>query len=408
MAEHREKIRKIAVAGIGYVGLSLAVMLAQGQEVYAVCRHQEKADMVNVGKKSPIRDPELERFLAEKTLDLTVTLDEREAYTGADLVIVAAPTNYDPQTHRFDTSAVEDVVRQAAAWAPEALIVIKSTVPVGYTKSLREKTGLRNILFSPEFLREGKGLYDNLYPRRIIVGTDMADEEMVKAAEGFGGLLRAAALGDDVPVLVMGSTEAEAAKLFANAYLAMRVGFFNELDTYAELNGLDAREIIKGVCMDWRIGDHYNNPSFGYGGYCFPKDTKQLLASCADMPQRIIRAVVETNDVRKDHITAQVMKRLAGKERPVVGVYRLIMKSGSDNFRDSAVQGIMERLAGEGVSIVVYEPTLAGQTSFNGYMVNNDLGSFLAGCDVILANRYEEELAPAADKLYTRDLFRQD
>ena len=408
MEKTQTTINKIAVAGIGYVGLSLAVMLAQEHKVYAVCRHQEKADLVNAGKRSPIRDAELERFLAEKELDLTVTVDEREAYTGADLVIVAAPTNYDPQTRRFDTSAVEDVVRQAAAYAPEALIVIKSTVPVGYTKSLREKTGLRNILFSPEFLREGKGLYDNLYPRRIIVGTDMADEEMVKAAEGFGELLKAAALNRDVSVLVMGSTEAEAAKLFANAYLAMRVGFFNELDTYAELNGLNAREVIQGVCMDWRIGDHYNNPSFGYGGYCFPKDTKQLLAGCADMPQRLIRAVVETNDVRKDHIAAQVMKRLAGKDAPVAGVYRLIMKFGSDNFRDSAVQGVMERLAGEGVSIVVYEPVLGEQTSFNGYAVNNDLDSFLAGCDVILANRYEDALAPAADKLYTRDLFRRD
>ncbi len=402
-----ETENKIAVAGIGYVGLSLAVLLSQEREVVAVCQHQAKADMLNKEKKSPIREPEIEEFLATKDLHLTVTTDGKEAYTGADLVIVATPTNYDPQKHYFDTSAVEDVVAQVMEYSPEAIIVIKSTIPVGYTKSLREKTGCKNILFSPEFLRESKALYDNLYPRRIIVGTDMADERLVKAAEAFGQLLKGAALREDVPVLTMGFTEAEAVKLFANTYLAMRVSFFNELDTYAELNGLNAREIIDGVCLDYRIGDGYNNPSFGYGGYCFPKDTKQLLANCADVPQRLIRAVVETNEVRKEHIASQVMKRLAGKSEPVVGVYRLTMKSNSDNFRESAIQGVMRYLSEQGVKIMVYEPTLSGG-DFNGYPVNDDLAGFMAESDVIIANRYDEELAPAADKLYTRDQFHRD
>ena len=403
-----EKRGKIAVAGIGYVGLSLAVLLAQEHGVVATCKHQSKADMLNKEKRSPIRDAEIEEYLASKDLDLTVTVDGKEAYTGAELVIVATPTNYDSQKKYFDTSAVEDVVEQVMEYAPDAIIVIKSTIPVGYTESLRKKTGCRNILFSPEFLRESKALYDNLYPRRIIVGTDMADERLMKAAEDFGGLLKAAALREDVPVLTMGFTEAEAVKLFANTYLAMRVSFFNELDTYAELNGLNAREIIEGVCLDARIGDGYNNPSFGYGGYCFPKDTKQLLANCAGVPQRLIRAVVESNEVRKEHIAAQVMRRLAGKSAPVVGVYRLTMKSNSDNFRESAIQGVMKYLADQGVKIEIYEPTLKDQSAFNGYAVNNDLAGFMAESDVIIANRYDEVLAPAADKLYTRDQFHRD
>lgn len=406
--KENEKKEKIVVAGIGYVGLSLAVLLSQHHEVVATCQHQSKADMLNKEKKSPIRDAEIEEFLATKNLDLTVTTDGKEAYTGANLVIVATPTNYDPHKHYFDTSAVEDVVYQVMEYSPDAIIVIKSTIPVGYTKSLREKTGCKNIIFSPEFLRESKALYDNLYPRRIIVGTDMEDERLVKAAEKFGHLLKDAALREDVPVLTMGFTEAEAVKLFANTYLAMRVGFFNELDTYAELNGLNAREIIDGVCLDYRIGDGYNNPSFGYGGYCFPKDTKQLLANCANVPQRLIRAVVETNDVRKEHIASQVMKRLAGKAAPVVGVYRLTMKSNSDNFRESAIQGVMKHLADQDVKIMVYEPTLKEQSDFNGYAVNNDLETFMDTCDVIIANRYDEELLPAADKLYTRDQYHRD
>ena len=406
--KENEKKEKIVVAGIGYVGLSLAVLLSQHHEVVATCQHQSKADMLNKEKKSPIRDAEIEEFLATKNLDLTVTTDGKEAYTGANLVIVATPTNYDPHKHYFDTSAVEDVVYQVMEYSPDAIIVIKSTIPVGYTKSLREKTGCKNIIFSPEFLRESKALYDNLYPRRIIVGTDMEDERLVKAAEKFGHLLKDAALREDVPVLTMGFTEAEAVKLFANTYLAMRVGVFNELDTYAELNGLNAREIIDGVCLDYRIGDGYNNPSFGYGGYCFPKDTKQLLANCANVPQRLIRAVVETNDVRKEHIASQVMKRLAGKADPVVGVYRLTMKSNSDNFRESAIQGVMKHLADQDVKIMVYEPTLKEQSDFNGYAVNNDLAAFMDTCDVIIANRYDEELSPAADKLYTRDQYHRD
>ena len=408
MGEKRETVGKIAVAGIGYVGLSMAVLLSQHHKVVATCKHQAKADMLNKEKKSPIRDAEIEEYLATKGLDLTVTTDGKEAYTGAELVVVATPTNYDPQKHYFDTSAVEDVVYQVMKYSPDAIIVIKSTIPVGYTKSLREKTGCRNILFSPEFLRESRALYDNLYPRRIIVGTDMDDARLVKAAEKFGHLLKEAALREDVPVLVMGFTEAESVKLFANTYLAMRVSFFNELDTYAELNGLNAREIIDGVCLDYRIGDGYNNPSFGYGGYCFPKDTKQLLANCADVPQRLIRAVVETNEVRKEHIASQVVKRLAGKSAPTVGVYRLTMKSNSDNFRESAIQGVMKYLADRGVKIVIYEPTLKKQSEFNGYGVNNDLTAFMADSDVIIANRYDEELAPAADKLYTRDQFHRD
>ena len=401
-----EKIGKIAVAGIGYVGLSLAVLLSQHHKVVATCKHQSKADMLNKEKKSPIRDAEIEEFLAAKDLDLTVTTDGKEAYTGADLVIVATPTNYDPHKHYFDTSTVEDVVYQVMEDSPDAIIVIKSTIPVGYTKSLREKTGCKNIIFSPEFLRESKALYDNLYPRRIIVGTDMEDARLVQAAENFGRILQEAALCE-VPVLTMGFTEAEAVKLFANTYLAMRVSFFNELDTYAELNGLNTREIIDGVCLDYRIGDGYNNPSFGYGGYCFPKDTKQLLANCADVPQRLIRASVETNEVRKQHIANQVMKR-AGKAHPVVGVYRLTMKSNSDNFRESAIQGVMAKVKEQGAEVVIYEPTLKGQSEFNGYAVQSNLTAFLAGCDVIIANRYDEELAPAADKVYTRDIFHRD
>lgn len=399
---------KIAVAGIGYVGLSLAVLLAQKHKVYATCLHQSKADKLNKEHCSPIRDAEIEEYLAAGGLDLTVTVDGREAYSGADLVIVATPTNYDPQKNYFDTSAVEDVVGQVMKYNPEAVIVIKSTIPVGYTKALREKTGCKNLLFSPEFLRESKALYDNLYPHRIIVGTDMSDPRLVKVAEEFGALLKSCSLKEDVPVRIMGYNEAEAVKLFANTYLAMRVSFFNELDTYAELNGLDTQEIIEGVCLDDRIGDGYNNPSFGYGGYCFPKDTKQLLANYAGVPQRLIRAVVETNEVRKQHIAAQVMGRLGEKTHPIVGVYRLTMKSNSDNFRESAIQGVMAELKSRGVEIVIYEPTLSGKSEFNGYRVDNDLRRFLSECDVILANRRDKELEPAGDKLYTRDIYNRD
>ncbi len=403
-----EKQGKIAVAGIGYVGLSLAVLLAQEHTVVATCKHQSKADMLNKEKRSPIRDAEIEQYLTEKDLRLTVTTDAAEAYTGASLVLVATPTNYDPQKNYFDTSAVEEVVRQVMEYSPEAFIVIKSTIPVGYTRSLREKTGCKNLLFSPEFLRESRALYDNLYPKRIIVGTNLNDPRLVQAAEDFGALLKSCALCDNVPVRIMGSTEAEAVKLFANTYLAMRVSFFNELDTYAELTGLDAQEIIEGVCLDARIGDGYNNPSFGYGGYCFPKDTKQLLANCAGIPQRLIRATVEANEVRKQHVADQVMKRTAGKEHPVVGVYRLTMKSNSDNFRESAIQGVMAHVKEQGAEVVIYEPTLADGSEFNGYAVHNDLESFLAESDVIIANRHHKELEPAAEKLYTRDIYNRD